>query len=112
MNVEHTKQLLDGVISAGGSDELIDALRSELDAKLTPITPDALDAAGWILSPEEEAYWSPLLSNNPCTVWVEPEGNNAIVEVEWYLEEQHIPFPDVATMYDLSELVRLLGGSQ
>jgi hypothetical protein len=84
---------------------------SDLASMRQPITADNLNDSGWVISPEEEAYWTPALANNPNTVWVQPDGDNpAIVEVEWALEEQHIPFVDVRTMYDLRELVRLLGG--
>jgi hypothetical protein len=103
----------DNVVTVEG-DYLLDVekeARADLAAMRQPITAEALTDDGWILSPEEEAYWTPDLANNPNTVWVQPDGDNpAIVEVEWALEEQHIPFVDVATMYDLRELVRLLGG--
>lgn len=104
----------DGWYAISGGDAEADkslfAARADLAAMHTPITPDTLDEDGWVFSPEECAYWTPKLEKCTKTVWVEPEGDNAIVEVEWHLEDQHMPFPDVTTMYDLNELVRLLGG--
>lgn len=108
MNVEHTKQLLDGVISAGGSDELINALRSELDAKLMPITAEALLADGWWRNPEWNDGWYSYSIDGAVIIdirIIEP------LRVGFFDSGDYAGFSG-ESMYDVRELVRILGGSQ
>ena len=104
MNVEHTKQLLDGVISAGGSDELIDALRSELDAKLTPITAEALLADRWRKQHDNSMHW--LRDAGPKYSFLDLDRKRCA-----FVYRSRIVC-ELSNMHDLRELVRILGGAQ
>lgn len=108
MNVEHTKQLLDGVISAGGSDELINALRSERDAKLTLITAEALLADGWRWDTQDREYT--LTIEQRWTLYYDIE--YSCLQVHCWEWESSVVVRGLSNMYDLRELVRILWGSQ
>lgn len=90
--------------------EAVDAARAAAASMRQPITADALTEAGWKFEAHEEAYARHTATHD---IFVELQGDNPpVVEVEWTCqgETNKIPVGHADTMYDLAELVRLLGG--
>lgn len=74
-------------------------------AMRTPITADALTAAGW--NNDRDGRWSWRVDHLEFII-IEIVGD----EARLVCTVGHYPLPGCKTMYDLGELVRLLGGAQ
>lgn len=89
-------------------------LKAEMEAMRTPITAEALTAAGWMSKTHigNTVYFreGPELDYD-ILVWVNDDGTLESVRL-WSDEADGAhELPAVQTMYDLGELVRLLGGA-
>ena len=110
MNAEQLEHLY---YETGDFDEMCAAKAqavADIAAMLTPITAEALTAAGWKFEAHEDAYAKHTATHD---IFVELQGDNPpVVEVEWTCqgETHQMPVGHAENMYDLRELVRLLGG--
>lgn len=88
------------------------AAEVEMSARLTPITAEALLADGWVTtydSPNCTAYAYRGIEYI-VEVVVSPSGTHVYANDSGRSDPRHLK--NVVTMYDLRELVRLLGGAQ
>lgn len=112
MNAEQLQELIaQRYENYDGQDDGIDAARADLAAMSTPITAEALLADGWDTtydSPNSTAYVYKGIEYL-VEVVVSPAGTHVYANDAGMNDPRHLK--NVATMYDLRELVRLLGGA-
>jgi hypothetical protein len=113
MNAEHIEELLANALVdldeyvSGGNGDVLAIARAEIEAMRTPITPDTLTAAGWVVvykGISGDIYQCPTSKRIEIGIFDD--------ESTFYLGRRGGVIPVPTNMYDLGELVRLLGGAQ
>lgn len=105
MNAELWQELHDGIEDYDGNSSAWDGFNAALEAMRKPITPEALRADGW--NAEPEGTWSYRVD---LLEWILIERRGDAWEL--ITTAGVYPLTGVHNMYDVRELVRILGGAQ
>lgn len=108
MTPEQWQKLYDGIEDFDGNSDAWDAFNADLAAMQTPITAEAMLAAGWQWDTQDREYTQTIPQRWTFFYNIE----YSCLQAHCWENESSIIVRGLSTMYDLRELVRLLGGAK